>query len=80
MTKLEDGQAQLQGEWGKAEIRLDRMEIGIGDLEGKTNQFNDLLTKCVATTARTEGLVRGYFLKDDPRLLDPEYQPASSDS
>ena len=80
MTKLEDSQVRLQGEWGKAEIRLDQMEIGIGDLEGKTNQFNNLLIKCVDTTARTEGLVRGYFLKDDPRLLDPEYQPATSDS
>ena len=47
----------------------------MGTLEGKTNTFYNVLNKCVTGIARTEGLVRGYFVKEDPRLLDPEYPP-----
>lgn len=80
MTQTENGQALLHNEWTKADIRLGNLESAMGALEGKMNTFNNQMTKCLATTARTEGLVRGYFLKDDPRLLDPEYQPEASDS
>lgn len=80
MTQTENGQAQLHNEWTKADIRLGNLESAMGALEGKMNTFNNQMTKCLATTARTEGLVRGYFLKDDPRLLDPEYQPEAPDS
>lgn len=80
MTQTENGQALLHNEWTKADIRLGNLESAMGALEGKMNTFNNQMTKCLATTARTEGLVRGYFLKDDPRLLDPEYQPEAPDS
>ncbi len=80
MTQTENGQSLLHNEWTKADIRLGNLESAMGALEGKMNTFNNQMTKCLATTVRTEGLVRGYFLKDDPRLLDPEYQPEASDS
>ena len=47
----------------------------MGSLESKTNTFYTVLKETLAIASRTEGLVRGYFVKEDPRLLDPEYPP-----